>query len=198
MKRKNIKRFFRPLQSEEGSVIVMVLLILVVLTLIGISATDTSTIELQIASNDHFHKIAFYNTDAGVYGTAKLVSRTLDNSAGITSGPGTDAEEIDYLPPASDVTDASKFYGQIMGFDPYDGLKDVNFPIGLNSVEVDVERGESFTPAGGGSEFGSGAEGSGVAVVAIPFDLDSVGEGPRTSISNIIAGYRKYIPGTGL
>lgn len=199
MKRKNIKRFFRPLQSEEGSVIVMVMLILVVLTLIGISASSTSVVEVQIASNDHFYKIAFYNADAGIYGTAKLISRTLNNSAGITSGPGTDAPEITYLLPAPGGTDASIFYGQIMDFDPYDlGPKDVMFPIGLNSVEVDVERGESFTPAGGGSEFGSGAEGSGVAVVAIPFDLDSVGDGPRLSISNIIAGYRKYIPGIGL
>ncbi len=204
MKRKNIKRFFRPLQSEEGSVIVMVLLILVVLTLLGISAIDTSTIELHIASNDHFHKIAFYNTDAGVYGTAKLISRTLDNSAGITSGSGTDAPGITYLIPAPGGTNADDFYAQIMGFNPYDGInpydgpKDVRFPIGSNNVEVDVERGQSFSPAGGGAEFGSGAEGSGVAVVAIPFGLASEGEGPRTSITNIIADYRKYIPGTGL
>ena len=180
----------------------MAIIILVVLTLIGISASSTSVVELQIASNDHFHKIAFYNTDSGIYGIAKLISKTLDitEDQGITSGTGTDAPGITYLIPAPGGTNPDNFYIQMMYSDQYDGgSRDVRFPIGSNSVDVDVQRGvQSFPPKGGGAEFGSGAEGAGAAVVTIPFDLNSVGVGPRTSTSNIIAGYRKLIPGLGL
>ena len=66
MARKNIKTFFHPLQSEQGSVIVVALLVLVILTLLGISASNTSTVELQIAANDQLHRIAFYNADCGI------------------------------------------------------------------------------------------------------------------------------------
>ena len=58
---KNIKIFFRPLQNEEGSVIVVVLFVLVIVTLIGISATSDTVVELQIASKDQLQKIAFYH-----------------------------------------------------------------------------------------------------------------------------------------
>ncbi len=192
-----IKASLRPVSSEKGSVILMALVVLVVLTIIGTVATETSTIELTIAGNDVCHKIAFNTTDAGISGTAKLISRTLNNSIGITSGSGTEASGVTYLLP-SPGTNAGDFYRQIMGFDTYSNADDVGFSIGPDSVTVDVQRGNAFTPAGGGAEFGSGAEGIGVAVVAIPFDLDSVGVGPRTSTSNIIGVYRKYIPGTGL
>ena len=40
------------MQNEEGSVIVLALVLLVLLTILGISATRTSTIEVQIASNE--------------------------------------------------------------------------------------------------------------------------------------------------
>ncbi len=203
MKRKNIKRFFRPLQSEDGSVIVIVLIILVVLTLIGISATNTSVVELQIASNDHFHKIAFYNADAGIYGTAKLISGTLDNSAGITSGFGTDAPGITYLIPPPGGTNAIDFYEQIMGFNKnepgfdengYDGgLEDIRFPVGSNNVEVDVQRLRQENIVGGGAEFGTGSAGPGTVSIAIFSGVDADGAGPRSSVSNLIAEYRKVV-----
>ena len=203
MKRKNIKRFFRPLQSDQGSVIVVVMLILVVLTLIGISASSTSVVELQIASNDHFHKIAFYGSYAGIYGTAKLISRTIDNNAGITSGFGTDAQGITYLITATDGTDATDFYEQLTGFNKnqtgfdengYDGgLEDVIFPVGSNNVDVDVQRLRQANVVGGGAEFGVGSEGVGAVSVAIFYGVNTNGSGPRNSVSNLIAEYRKVV-----
>jgi|LGOV01.1.fsa_nt_gb hypothetical protein len=54
------------LRDKDGSALVMALMILVILTLIGIAATNTSTIEIQIASNEKAYKEAFYKADAGV------------------------------------------------------------------------------------------------------------------------------------
>ncbi len=51
--------------NEKGSVLVLALLVLVLLTLMGISATTTSTIEVQMAGNDKVHEIAFYAAESG-------------------------------------------------------------------------------------------------------------------------------------
>ena len=51
--------------NERGSVLVLALLVLVLLTLMGISATTTSTIEVQMAGNDKVHEIAFYAAESG-------------------------------------------------------------------------------------------------------------------------------------
>jgi Tfp pilus assembly protein PilX len=53
-------------RNEKGSVVVIALMMLALLTIIGISATNTSTTEVQIATNEHLYKIAFYATEAGV------------------------------------------------------------------------------------------------------------------------------------
>ena len=60
-----MKTFFDQAKKEEGSVLVVALLILVLLTLIGISATRTGEIELQISGNEKYHKIAFYAAESG-------------------------------------------------------------------------------------------------------------------------------------
>jgi hypothetical protein len=54
------------LRDEKGSTLVLALMILVILTLIGIAATNTSTIEIQIAGNERAYKKAFFNADAGI------------------------------------------------------------------------------------------------------------------------------------
>jgi Tfp pilus assembly protein PilX len=52
--------------NEKGSVIVVAMIILALLTLIGISATTTSTTEMNIATNDQLNKMVFYTADAGI------------------------------------------------------------------------------------------------------------------------------------
>jgi hypothetical protein len=54
MKRKH------PLNNEKGSVIVLAVVMLFFLTMLGISATKTSSIEVQIAGNALRHNLAFY------------------------------------------------------------------------------------------------------------------------------------------
>jgi hypothetical protein len=52
--------------NERGSVLVIALIMLVLLTVLGITATSTSNIELQIAGNERNYKRAFFIANAGI------------------------------------------------------------------------------------------------------------------------------------
>jgi hypothetical protein len=54
------------LNNQQGSVIVIAVIILVLLTVIGISATNTSTTEMQISTNAVLHNVALYTADSGI------------------------------------------------------------------------------------------------------------------------------------
>jgi len=194
MKEKIMKSFINQARNEEGSVLIVALLILVLLTLIGISATTTTNIEMQVAGNEKFHKIAFYHADSGVFAIPKLISACLDNGAEQA------VAGLAYM------GSSGTFFRGIMGFDEYDDEYDdeyeydsdrgIKFTLGGFDVNVNVNRRGQQTLAGGGVEFASGAEGIGPGAggVAILYDMDSSGEGPNSSFSNVGAVYRK-VPG---
>ena len=180
---------FKPMQNESGVIIVVALLVMVILTLIGISSTTTTSLDLQVAASDKFHKMAFYNADSGTSVAPKLISKTVDNNDAVTGDDlGT---KISYIQD----TDGDDFYRQVLGFDAYDnGLKDMQYYLGTYTVQVDVQRTGQESLVGGGAEFAAGAEGIGVGStggVALLYDMDSTGEGPSSASSNIVAGYRK-------
>jgi Tfp pilus assembly protein PilX len=52
------------LVNEDGSVIILALIMLMLLTMVGISATDTSTVEIQVAGNERHYKQNFFKTEA--------------------------------------------------------------------------------------------------------------------------------------
>jgi hypothetical protein len=54
------------IKDEKGSVLVIALIMLVLLTILGITATTTSNIEVQIANNERNYKQAFYVANAGI------------------------------------------------------------------------------------------------------------------------------------
>jgi Tfp pilus assembly protein PilX len=49
---------------EEGSVLILALIMLVLLTIMGIQASTTSTIEIQIAGNERNYRQNFYRAEA--------------------------------------------------------------------------------------------------------------------------------------
>ena len=182
--------FLRHIQNEDGFVLIVALFVLILLTIMGISATNTSIIDIQISQNDKAYKIAFYNADGGVYPTVKLISQSINAGAAIS---GTDLGTINYLArPAGDTTD---FFSQVMGYDAYDaGTLDIQFALGNNNVNVDVNRTGQKTLVGGAAEFASGAEGiGGGSSVAAFFAVDSFGSGPYNANSNVGANYRKVV-----
>ena len=64
------------LKNEDGSILVVALIMLVLLTLIGISATETSRMDIQIAGNEMVYKQNFYQADAAVM----QAMQTMENS----------------------------------------------------------------------------------------------------------------------
>jgi hypothetical protein len=63
------------IRNEEGSAIVVAFVLLVVLTLLGVFATRTSTIDIQIASNQIPYQQNFYISEGGVHREAAEVAR---------------------------------------------------------------------------------------------------------------------------
>ena len=175
--------FVRHIQNEDGVVLILALFVLILLTVVGISATNTSTIDLQISANDKAYKIAFYNADSGVYTTPKLISQTIDASAAITG-----LSNIGYL------TSGTLFFNQVMGYAAYDNAKDIQYTLGGNPVQIDINRTGQESLVGGGAEFAAGAEGAGGgASVAVYFDMNSFGSGPNSASTNVGAVYRKVV-----
>jgi hypothetical protein len=183
--------FVRHIQNEDGVVLILALFVLILLTVVGISATNTSTIDLQISANDKAYKISFYNADSGVYTTPKLISRTIDANVPITG-----LNNIDYLVDAS----GALFFDQVMGYTDYDtntppqDQTDIEYTLGGNTVKIDINRTGQESLVGGGAEFAAGAEGvAGGASVAVYFDMNSFGSGPNNASTNEGAVYRKVV-----
>jgi hypothetical protein len=80
----NVQIFFP--RNEDGFLLVLTMFVLVVLTLIGISATNLSRIEMQIAGNDRVHKETFYQADGGTEVGANLLEENISCPVGF-AGP---------------------------------------------------------------------------------------------------------------
>jgi hypothetical protein len=70
-----MNRLIHTCRSQEGSVIILAFILLVVLTVIGMFATRTSTIDIQIAANEIPYRQNFYIAEGGVQREAAEVSR---------------------------------------------------------------------------------------------------------------------------
>ena len=60
-----MKRIVDTIANDRGSALLIALLVLVLLTLMGISATTTSTIEVQMAGSEKVYEMAFYAAESG-------------------------------------------------------------------------------------------------------------------------------------
>ena len=185
------------IQDESGSMtIIAAIMVLLIITLVGLSAMDTTTVELQIASNDQRSRIAFYNADSGVYGIPKIISQIVNTSDPVVIGDPLDPDSIADGVDWDASTDQDIFFDQVMGYEDYDPLPDVTMGQGGFNAQVDVDRVRSQNLTGGGAEFASGVEGIGVGStggVAVFYELDSRGQSTRGAVSNVIADYRKVV-----
>lgn len=106
----------RLLRKEDGSVLIVALIMLVLLTVMGISATTTTNLEIQIAGNDMRYKEVFFRAEAGAMENVQV----LENLA----GQGTQIIDPEYiedpvdglwinltteLPDANDVTNSTNW-----------------------------------------------------------------------------------------
>lgn len=175
-----------PMQNENGSALTVVLFVLTLITLLGITAINTSNVELQIASNDQFVKMAFYNADNALYGTAKLISMSVNERGSIAAGPGTHASGIAYA------QTKSHFYRQVAGFADYDaGDPDVDFNAGGINATADVRRLGQRYAYGGGAEFA--AEGVAASTLVVDYEINATGISDHGATSELSATYRKVV-----
>ncbi|MDL2275074.1 hypothetical protein LJC22_02990 [Desulfosarcina sp. OttesenSCG-928-G10] len=176
--------------NETGSVIVIVLVVLVLAALLGIAATNTSTVEVQIATNDQILKMAFYNADSAVYATAKLISLSVDEGCALSTSS--------HAPGVSYLQTGSHFYRQIAGITDYDdGDPDVDFATGGINATADVRRIGHRHAHGSSAEFGAGTEGASAGALIIEYEIHSTGTTDRGGTAELSATYRKVVGVSG-
>lgn len=181
--------------NENGSVITAALVVLSLMLMLGLAASSTTMVEIQIATNDQFIKMAFYNADSALYGAAKLVSLSIDEGRAISAGPGTRAPGIVYLNTRTD------FYRRIAGLSDADKdaerEPDLDFSAGGIDATVNVRKIGHRYADGGGAEFGAGADGVASGMVVLEYDISASGTTPRGAASELSAIYRKIVGSSG-
>ena len=110
-----MKRRWCQMNNSNGGVTIAALLILAVLTIIGISSISTSNIEVQIATNDKVHKMAFYAADGGSELGTELLELNIACASGFAS---------DDLPITTDITAVDRGFW-MQNDEPKDGSDNV-------------------------------------------------------------------------
>lgn len=180
------------LKNEQGFVLVMAMISLLVLVVVGISVMNTTSVEVEIAGNEKFHKMAFYNADSGVYMSPKIISRAIEAAADPVE------PSVTLYGAGTVVSAGNAFFNEIMGFAASDAADDLEYTLVDQQVGVDVVRFSTEILAGGGAEFAAGSAGVGAGStggIAINYNITSTGSAPGNSTSTVSARYRK-VPGT--
>ncbi len=139
------------MNNPNGGVTIAALLILAVLTIIGISSISTSNMEVQIATNDKIHKMAFYAADGG----AELGTELLELNIACASGFANDNLQI------NNVTVVDKDFW-MQDDEPKDGFGNVAaYP---SDTEQDVQIDGTSGPHTNLSIFGATSFGVGGAI----------------------------------
>lgn len=98
------------LNNENGSVIVVALIILTLLTILGIASTNTSTLEVRIATNSQDHQLDFYVADSGWKDAAMFledqsgVPTWVNGDGTVVKNFGSDGDTYSGEPPEPDFT----------------------------------------------------------------------------------------------
>ncbi len=82
------------LKNENGIALITALMLLVLLTLLGMAATTTSVLEIQIADNDRDYKVNFYKAETAAYEAAREMGVF---SQGDNPIPLLEGEDIDWI-----------------------------------------------------------------------------------------------------
>ena len=75
-----MRTVFSTLNNQNGSVIVVAMIILALLTILGVSSTNTSTLEVRIATNSQDYQLDFYVADSGWKDGAMWIEEQQDDT----------------------------------------------------------------------------------------------------------------------
>jgi len=176
----------KTLNNERGFVLIASLLMLVVLMIIGIAATNTTTIELQISGNDKSAQMAFYGADAGNELAKELIEQTIEvrgwqDETGDEKVIGT-------------VTIINKdFWLNTDADSPTTDNRDVELPFDRGTTRLRIG-GEGGLAAGGAIQMAAGYEGAGKGAAGggswILYNVRSRHEGVNNSQQQIRGQWR--------
>jgi len=183
---------FSTLKNEQGSVLVVALMILVLLTIIGISASTTSTIDIQIAGNEKFHKISFYAADGGTQAGIELLEQNVSCPLGFSIEPKTIGN--------AEVTNDDFWQDENPPTNPFpsDTERDIHIPISdavphTNLTifgNTQLSTGSAIQMAAGYEGKGKGAGGAGGYII---YDIYSQHKGQAKSESIVNIQWRHLI-----
>jgi len=167
---------------EQGSVLIVALVILVLLTLLGIAASTTTTIELQIAGNDKTYKMAFFAADGGTELGAELLEQNIEKRAFTTATVG------------SVTVSNNDFWSQMAEPAANDATVMVaNSQVGLRIYgNAELSTGGAIQLISGYEGKGKGAGGSGAYLV---HDIRSRATGPGAADARVHVRWRHMIGG---
>ena len=174
------------LNAEGGSALILAILALAILSIIGISAVNTSNLEVQIATADKLHKEAFFAADGGTEAGIELLERCIDEK-GFTDGETVEGN-------VQVVTGLLYLNGNIGNTNPDSSNQDARFPPAGPPVTRLRIGGDAALAEGSSAHMISGYEGSGKGSAAggswITYDIRSRYEGRRQNESVVNMGWR--------
>lgn len=141
-------RSLNRLGNENGSVMVLALLMLALLSIMGVSATTTSTIELQIAANDKNYKQNFYKAEGGSMEAATRLENETDTTILIERTPA----YLNAYDSSVDMTQSSNWdYDDAGGDDnaeTADAIVDSNGTTYFSIIDIGIADGSSLSLGG--------------------------------------------------
>jgi hypothetical protein len=148
-----MKSFKSALSNQTGAAIVLVLLMLAVAIIIGVTAISTSNTELQIATQDVRHKMAFYAADGGTEYGAQILEENIACPGGFSVSTIGNLE-----------VDNPTLWMNASATKPSDTNRDFYFPSGYTAGEPHTNMtvgGVTVLAAGGAIQMAAGYEGKG-------------------------------------
>ncbi len=180
------KYFHSTLTNQNGSALVITVLVVLALTAVSITAMQSSTLDLNIAINDKFHKMIAYATDGATQMATELTEQNIEER-GFGVGPGIMRQQV--------VVDTGAFYlneedTNCALNDPSATNRDVMSPnIGGGTVylriygNTQLSTGSALQIAAGDKGRGKGLAGGGAQIT---YDIRGLGQGHGASASRVL------------
>lgn len=176
-----MKNLRKTINNEQGFVLVASLMMLMILLIIGIAATNTTTIELQITGNDKVAKQTFYQADGGTEAGIRIVEDCID-AAGFDGGSwyGVTVNNVDLY--MNDTLPAGV---------------DASLVQGAQQTDLRFLAGAAQTTPGSGSQMAAGYEGKGKGAASggsfKVYNIQSQHQGPVNSEATVLLQWRHML-----
>jgi hypothetical protein len=148
-----MKNLISPVSNQRGAAIVLVLIMLAAAIIIGVTSISTSNTELQSATQEVRHKVAFYAADGGTEFGAEVLEQNIACPGGFSISTVGDID-----------VDNASLWMNASATKPSDTSRDFYYPSGYSAGEPHTNLtvgGVTTLAAGGAIQMAAGYEGKG-------------------------------------